>query len=109
MRQGTLYLDQHFRYADGRTQERHWQIRRVGATRYLGHANDVVGEARGAVDGASFHFAYTVAIKPGNGFYNVQLEQTMTLRRDGTVENQATIRKLGIPISRVTEQFRRAE
>jgi len=105
----TLYLDQRFRYEDGRTQERRWQIRQVDATHYIGRANDVVGEARGKVTGSSFRLVYTVALKPGNPLSNVRLDQTMTLRRDGTVENHATIRKLGIPLSRVTEQFRRVD
>ena len=104
-----LQLDQRFRYDDGRTQERHWQIRRVDATHYLGRANDVVGEARGEVTGSSFHFIYTVALDPGNPLLNVRLDQTMTLRRDGILENHATIRKIGVPFSRVTEQFRRVD
>ncbi|MDQ6655716.1 MAG: DUF3833 domain-containing protein [Verrucomicrobiota bacterium] len=65
-RGNTLRLDQRFRYDDGHTQERHWEIRRVDAVHYVGRANDVVGEARGEVTGASFHFAYVVALKPGD-------------------------------------------
>jgi hypothetical protein len=105
----TLWLDQTFRYDDGRTQKRRWQIRRLDAVHYVGRANDVVGEARGKVDGATFQFAYTVALKPGSPLFHVRLDQTMTLQRDGTVENRATIRKLGIVLSRVTERFRRAD
>ncbi len=56
-----------------------------------------------------FHFTYTIALKPGNPLSNVQLNQTMTLRRDGIVENRARIRALGVPLSRVTEQFRRVD
>ncbi len=105
----TLYLDQLFRYDDGHTQERHWQIRKVDATHYIGRANDVVGDARGEVTGSSFHFAYTVALNAKNPLLNVRLDQTMTLRPDGTVDNQATIRKVGLPLSRVTERFRRVD
>ncbi len=105
----TLWLDQIFRYDDGRTQQRRWQIRRIDVVRYVGRANDVVGEARGKVDGATFQFAYVVALKPGNPLFNVRLNQTMTLQRDGTVENRATIRKLGVVLSRVTERFRRVD
>lgn len=109
MRGRTLYLDQLFRFDDGHTQARHWQIRQIDATHYIGRANDVVGDARGEVTGASFHFVYTVALSPTNPLSNVRLDQTMTLRKDGTLENHATIRKLGVPLSRITEQFRRVE
>jgi hypothetical protein len=33
----------------------------------------------------------------------------MTLQRDGTVENRATIGKLGVVLSRITERFHRAD
>lgn len=108
MRGRTLLLDQRFRYDDGRTQERHWQIRPTDATHYVGRANDIVGEARGEAFGSSVHLRYTVAIKPGNPLFNIQLEQTMTLRRDGTLENRATIHKLGVLLSRISERFHRA-
>lgn len=104
-----LALAQQFRYGDGHTQQRHWQIRRLDSTHYEGRAEDVVGVARGAVVGNAFHFSYVVAAKPGNPLFNVELDQTMTLRRDGVLENHATIRKLGFTISRVTEFFRRAD
>lgn len=109
MRGDTLFLDQYFRYADGRKQERHWQIRRLTSHRYIGRANDVVGEARGEVRGRTFRFSYVVALKPGNPFLNVRLNQSMTLRGDGSVENHATIRKLGLVLSRVSEEFQRAD
>lgn len=104
-----LSLAQKFRYEDGHAQQRHWQIRRLDRTHYEGRAEDVVGIARGEVAGNAFHFTYVVAIKPGNPLFDVQLDQTMTLRRDGVLENHATIRKLGFTISRVTEFFRRAD
>ncbi|MFN2476423.1 MAG: DUF3833 family protein [Chthoniobacterales bacterium] len=109
MRGRILWLDQVFRYDDGHTQQRHWQIRRVSANQYVGRAIDVVGEARGEVAGPTFHFNYAVALNPGNALLNVRLDQTMTLRRDGHVENQATIKKLGVVLSRVTEEFRRVD
>ena len=73
---------------------------------YIGSANDVVGEARGEVSGSRFHFVYIVALNLKNSLLNVQLDQIMTLHRDGTLVNRATIHKFGFPLSRVTERFR---
>lgn len=109
LRGNTLLLDQLFHYDDGRTQERHWQIHRIDATHYDGRANDVVGVARGEVSGSTFRFRYVVALKPGNPFLNVRLDQFMTMRPDRILENHATIRKLGFTISRVSERFWRGE
>lgn len=109
MRGKTLLLDQEFHYDDGHTQKRHWQIRSVGDHGYVGRANDVVGEAHGEVKGARFHFNYAVALDPKNALLHVRLDQTMTLQNDGTVENRATIKKLGVLLSRVTERFHRVD
>jgi hypothetical protein len=40
-------LDERFTYSDGSTQRRVWTITHLGAHRYTGRADDVVGEARG--------------------------------------------------------------
>lgn len=105
---GTLRLDQTFTYEDGTTQQRHWQIRRVGAHRIEATANDVVGTGTGEAYGNAFHWEYTVALKPGNPLYNVRLQQWMYLQPDGrTVLNHATVNKLGVEIAQVVESFRR--
>lgn len=109
LRGDVLTLRQKFTFENGRTQERLWQIRRVGNGEYEGVANDVVGVARGRATGNTFRFRYTVALKPGNPLFNVRLDQVMTLRVDGVLENRAVISKLGVKVSEVTEQFRRVD
>ena len=44
-------LDERFVYADGTTQRRVWTIRQDSANRYVGTADDVVGEAIGEAAG----------------------------------------------------------
>lgn len=105
----TLVLSQTFAYQDGEIQKRRWRIRRVAAHRYEATANDVIGIAKGEARGSVFRFAYTLAVKPDNPFFNVRLNQTMALQKDGTVLNRATISKFGITIATVKEKFRRVE
>ena len=40
-------LDENFLWSDGTTSRRVWTITRVDASRYVGRADDVVGEAQG--------------------------------------------------------------
>ena len=105
----TLTLSQHFAYADGHRQDRRWTIRRLDAHHYEGTANDVVGTAHGETIGNTFRFTYLVALQPRNPLSHVRLTQVMTLGRDGAVENRATISKLGILVSGVTERFHRVK
>lgn len=103
-----LVLQQHFTFADGRTQDRRWHIRHLDAHRYEATANDVVGTARGEVHGATFHWRYTVALSPQNPLSHVALEQWMTLQPDRrTVLNRGIIRKWGVRLGSVSEVFRR--
>lgn len=103
----TLRLDQTFTYDDGTRQQRHWRIRRVDAHRFTATANDVLGEAAGEAYGNAFRWEYTVALKPGNGLFNVRLKQWMYLQADGrTMVNRAVVRKFGVEVAQVTEYFR---
>ena len=105
---GTLLLDQTFTYEDGKVQQRHWRIRRLDAHRYTATANDVVGTGEGEAYGNAFHWAYTVALSPGNPLGNVRLRQWMYLQAGGqTMVNRASVLKFGVLVAQVTEEFRR--
>ncbi len=107
-RDGTLALQQAFTYEDGTVQHRRWRIRQLDAHRFEATANDVVGTARGEAYGNAFHWEYTVALKPGNSLYDVQLKQWMYLQAGGaTMMNRATVHKFGLRVAQVTEFFRR--
>ena len=104
----TLVLDQTFTYEDGRTQQRHWRIRRVDAHRYEATANDVVGTGTGEAYGDAFHWEYTVALSPGNPLENVRLKQWMYLQPDGrTVLNRGSVNAFGIEVAQIAESFQR--
>lgn len=103
-----LHLEQDLQYGDGKRQHRSWQIRRVDAHRYEGRANDIIGIVHGEAYGNVFHWSFTLALSPGNRLKNVRMSQWMYLQPDGrTMINHTTIRKLGIVVGQVTEQFSR--
>ena len=107
---GALVLAQTFTYNDGSVQHRLWRIRRVDEHHYEATASDVVGTGQGEADGNAFHWAYTVALKPGNPLFNVRLEQWMYLQADGrTMLNRGTVSKLGVTVAQIAEVFSKAE
>lgn len=104
----TLRLEQQLMFGDGRLQHRSWRIRKLDAHRFVATANDVVGTIRGEAYGNVFHWSFTLALSPGNPLGNVRMSQWMYLQPDGrTMFNRSTIRKAGIVIAQVSEQFRR--
>ena len=102
-----LHMVQHLTMPDGTKQTRDWHMRRVGAQRYEATANDMVGTASGEAQGRNFHWTWTLATQPGNALYNVTLEQWMYLMDDGAMVNRTTVRKFGVILAEVTEQFDR--
>jgi hypothetical protein len=68
----------------------------------------MVGTASGEAHGNVFHWSLTLALSPGNPLANVRMSQWMYLQPDGrTLLNHSTIRKFGVVVAQVTEQFRR--
>ncbi len=104
----TLHLEQDIVVGDAKPQHRSWRIRRLDAHHFAATANDMVGTASGEAYGNVFHWSFTLALSPGNPLANVQMSQWMYLQPDGrTLVNHSTIRKFGIVVAQVTEQFRR--
>lgn len=104
----TLHLEQDLFVGDAKPQHRSWRIRKSDAHHFEATANDMVGTARGEAYGNVFHWSFTLALSPGNPLVNVQMSQWMYLQPDGrTLINHTTIRKLGLVLAQVTEQFRR--
>ncbi|MGI8435629.1 MAG: DUF3833 family protein [Chthoniobacterales bacterium] len=103
-----LLLEQELAFSDGTKQHRSWRIRRLDAHHFEATANDMVGTARGEAYGNCFHWSFTLALSPGNPLGNVRMTQWMYLQPDGrTLLNHSTIRKFGLVVAQVTEQFRR--
>jgi hypothetical protein len=104
----TLRLEQDLSFGEEKTQHRSWRIRKIDTHRYEATANDIVGTARGEAYGNVFHWSFTLALSPGKPFANVRMSQWMYLQPDGkTMVNHSTIRKFGIVLAQVTEQFQK--
>lgn len=106
MEGGTLRMEQDLAFAGGKRQHRSWRLRRLDAHRYEATANDVIGVARGEASGNVFRWSFDLELSPGNPLTRVRLTQWMYLQPDGrTLVNRDTIRKAGIVVAQITEQF----
>lgn len=104
----TLRLEQDLTVGESKPQHRSWRIRKLDAHRYEATANDIVGLVQGEAYGNVFHWSFTLALSPGNPLANVRMSQWMYLQPDGrTMVNHSTIRKFGIVVTQVTEQFQK--
>ena len=102
---GNLHMVQHLTEGNDR-QVRDWHMHRVSPTHFEATANDVVGVAKGDVDGRVFHWTFVLALKPGNALENVTMDQWMYFEDDGSMVNRDTVRKFGVIVAGVTEHFK---
>jgi hypothetical protein len=100
-------LDEQFVYDDGERQQRVWRVRKTADGRYVGTADDVVGEAEGKSAGPAFRWQYTLKLPVGDTVYEVQFDDWMHLIDERTVLNRAVMSKFGIRVGEVTLSFSR--
>ncbi|MBI5275799.1 MAG: DUF3833 domain-containing protein [Burkholderiales bacterium] len=100
-------LDEDFTYTDGTRQKRIWRVTKTGEGRYVGRADDVVGEAVGRASGNALHWTYTLALPVDGRTWHVAMDDWMFLMPDGVLLNRTAMSKFGIHLGDVTLAFRK--
>lgn len=98
-------LDESFEYSDGSKQKRIWTITEVSPGKYVGKADDVVGDANGLAAGNALNWAYTLALPVDGTIYHVQFDDWMYLMNSKVMINKAKMSKFGIELGEVTLSF----
>jgi hypothetical protein len=98
-------LDEDFTYSDGTKQKRIWRLKKTGEGRFVGRADDVVGEALGESRGNAFHWTYTLSLPVDGRPIEVQFDDWMYLMTDKVMLNKAAMSKFGVRLGEVTLSF----
>ena len=98
-------LEENFRYSDGSTQRRVWRLQDLGNGRYIGQADDVVGEAQGQSGGNALNWRYTMRLPVDGRDIEVQFDDWMYLVDERVMINKAVMSKFGITLGEVTLSF----
>ena len=98
----TLHLQQTFKYADGRTESRTWELRQVGPHQLTGTANDTARPLRGEFYGNAVRLRYALR-QPGIGA--VSFDQLMLLQPGDRLINHVRFSKFGVRLGDVHEFF----
>lgn len=100
-----MTLDERFNYNDGEKDQRIWRIRKTGDQTFVGEADDVIGIAKGEVQGNALNWTYDLNLKVGDRSYKVHFDDWMFLQSDGVMINRARLSKWGFDIGEVTLFF----
>lgn len=98
-------LDEYFDWSDGEKQRRVWKLTQVGPGRFIGKADDVVGEAVGEVYGNALRWRYTLEVPFRDSTINLDFDDWMLLIDDKVMLNRAVFSKWGIRMGEVTLSF----
>ena len=98
-------LDEAFTYSDGSTQRRVWRLTALEDGRFVGRADDVVGQAQGRQSGNAFQWGYTLALPVEGHVVEVQFDDWMFLMDERVMLNRAAMSKWGLHLGEVTLSF----
>jgi hypothetical protein len=104
-------LDEHFTWSDGdqggNPARRVWTLRDLGNGRFVGRADDVVGEAQGEAAGNALRWRYVLALPVDGKIINVDFDDWMFLIDDKVMLNRSLMSKYGFKLGEVTLSFTR--
>jgi hypothetical protein len=100
-------LEEDFLYSDGQTERRVWRLQRGADGRYVGRADDVVGEAQGEAAGNALRWRYTLRLKVDGSTWDVQFDDWMFQMDRQVMLNRAAMSKFGIHLGDVTLSFQK--
>ena len=95
-------LDEEFQWSDGQRQRRVWTLREEAPSRFVGTADDVVGQARGVVSGNALNWKYVLALPIDGRVVDVDFDDWMYLVDERVMLNRAVMSKFGVRLGEVT-------
>jgi hypothetical protein len=98
-------LDEQFEWSDGKTEQRIWRLKKTETNKWIGVADDVIGEATGLLSGNTLKWEYTLKLPLDEGFVNVKFDDWMYLVDDKVLMNRAKFSKFGFFLGEVTLAF----
>jgi hypothetical protein len=98
-------LDEQFKWSDGTTSRRVWTLIKQADGRFIGKADDVVGEAIGEVSGNALRWRYVLALPVDGKTYHVDFDDWMFLMDDKVMFNRSYMSKWGFNLGEVTLTF----
>ncbi len=102
-----IILDEKFSWADGSKSQRIWRLTEKSNGRWIGTADDVVGEATGDVVGNTLHWDYVLNLPVEDKTYKVNFDDWMYLINDDVMLNRSVMTKFGVELGSVTLSMHR--
>jgi hypothetical protein len=108
VKDGSLNIEQDLFPKGGKTNHRSWKLKQVDEHHVDATANDISGTAHGLLYGNYFSWTFRLKVSDRNLIKHVRMSQNMYLMPGGqTLIIRSIIRKFGIIVQEITEEFRK--
>nr|WP_159084157.1 DUF3833 family protein [Saccharobesus litoralis] len=94
-------LDETFYFADGKVEKRCWRLTKQG-DKLTGTAGDVIGTAKGQVQGNTLNWQYTLKAQTDNGQVKLKLDDWLYLVDEYNLINRTKMFFWSFPVGEVT-------
>jgi hypothetical protein len=98
-------LKEVFYFADGEVSFRNWQLKKLKQGKYLGSAEDVVGNANGQQVGFAFQWQYDLLVPIDGDEIKLSLDDWMYQIDEYRVFNRTKMKKFGVTVAEITLFF----
>ncbi|MEM8690586.1 MAG: DUF3833 family protein [Pseudomonadota bacterium] len=105
----TGVMREHFKYDDGSTQDRAWNLTLGNDGQVKATAEDVVGTGEGRQAGGSLQLKYRIKLPESSGGHVLDTVDWMYLAPNGTIINRSQFRKYGLKVAELVATMRRVE
>ena len=108
LKEGSLNLEQDLYPKGGKTNHRSWKLKQIDEHHLEATANDISGTAHGLLYGNYFNWTFRLKVADRKFIKHVRMSQNMYLMPAGnTMIIRSIIRKFGIILLEITEEFRK--
>lgn len=101
-------LSEEFTYSNGTRQSRKWFLTLGPDNTFTATADDLAGEARGVISGATVKLTYRITLPESAGGHRLDATDWLYLTEEGVIMNKSEMRKFGIKVAELVATMRPA-
>jgi len=101
-------LSEYFTYSNGKQMTRKWYLTMGTGNTFTATADDIVGEGKGIISGATVKLTYRIILPKDAGGHTLYVTDWMYLTENGVIMNRSEMRKFGLKVAELVATMRPA-
>lgn len=102
-------LEEHFKFSDGKTDDRTWTLTMIDDNNFTGTAHDIVGTSKGQQYGNAVKMDYIITIPVDDKKYDIKVKDWLYLVDEKSLINVSDMTKFGIKVGSLAIGFKKLD